>query len=133
MNDEKPHLDVKIVMHVTQKRKNTSTYIYRYLLECHRTEEHPASALTGLINETHFGRPNLAKIMDDRYEMMLKYCRTRVEKNGMDEIKRRKVGVFFCGAPPIGYELADRCQLLTLRGREDKSLLEYHFMMEVFS
>jgi dual oxidase len=131
-NDEKSHLDVNIVTHVTQKRKNISTHIYRYLLECHRTEKHPASALTGLINTTHFGRPNLAKIMDDHYEMMLRYCRCTIEKGGLDEIKRRKVGVFFCGAPPIGYELADRCSILNLRGREDKSLVEYYFMMEVF-
>lgn len=131
-SDSSPHLDVNIVTHVTQKRKNISTYIYRYLLECHRTDEHPASALTGLINKTHFGRPDLAGIMDEHYEMMLKYCRGRVEEKGTDEIKRRKVGVFFCGAPPIGYELADRCRILTLRGREDRSLVEYHFMMEVF-
>lgn len=44
----------------------------------------------------------------------------------------RKVGVFFCGAPPIGYELADRCKALNVRGREEENYIEYHFMMEVF-
>jgi hypothetical protein len=47
--------------------------------------------------------------------------------------KKRKVRVFFCGAPPIGYELADRCQRLTLRGWEERTFIEYHFMMEIFS
>lgn len=128
-NDANPHLDVHISTHVTQKCKNLSTYIYRYLLECHRTEENPASPLTGLLNPTHFGRPDLAKIMDEHYESMLKLFEGASEKG---DRKKRKVGVFFCGEPPIGYELADRCQLLTLRGRENKSFIEYHFMMEVF-
>merc|ERR1712225_195050 len=129
-NDPHPHLDVNIFTHVTQKRKNLSTHVFRFLLECHRTEEHPASPLTGLLNKTHFGRPDLAKIMDEHYESMLEWYK-EMGKKGI-HIKKRKVGVFFCGAPPIGYELADRCQILTRRAREDKSYIEYHFMMEVF-
>ncbi|KAK0102425.1 hypothetical protein ONS95_006045 [Cadophora gregata] len=129
-HDPHPHLDVNIFTHVTQKRKNLSTHIFRFLLECHRTEEHPASPLTGLLNKTHFGRPDLAKIMDEHYESMLEWYK-EMSKKGI-HIKKRKVGVFFCGAPPIGYELADRCQILTRRAREDKSYIEYHFMMEVF-
>jgi dual oxidase len=66
--------------------------------------------------------------MDDHYERMRKLL---VSGDGFQN-KKRKVGVFFCGNPIIGYELADRCWILTLRGREDKSLLQYHFMMEVF-
>jgi hypothetical protein len=68
--------------------------------------------------------------MSDHYESMLKLSKELGEKGWND--KARKVGVFFCGAPPIGHELADRCQVLTVRGREDKSYIEYHFMMEVF-
>jgi dual oxidase len=99
-SDDIPHLDIRLQTHVTQKRKNISTHIYRYLLELHRTDEHPESPLTGLINETHFGRPDLAEIMNDHYESMLKTIKETKEK-GM-EIKKRRVGVFFCGAPPIG-------------------------------
>jgi len=129
-SEENPHLDVRITTHVTQKRKAISTHVYRYLLELHRTNSHPVSPLTGLLNPTHFGRPDLGQIMDEYHESLLKLYKEAAEK-GRD-MGKRKVGVFFCGAPPIGYELADRCQLLTLRGREDKSLIEYHFMMEVF-
>ena len=49
----------------------------------------------------------------------------------LDE-KKRRVGVFFCGPPVIGEELAARCEELTLRGRADGSGLEYRFMIEVF-
>lgn len=55
--------------------------------------------------------------MDEHYESMLQLC-----KNS-DNIEKRKVGVFSCGAPPIGYELADHCRWLTVRGREDKSYI----------
>jgi dual oxidase len=129
-NDANPHLDIHIATHVTQKRKNLSIHVFRYLLECHRTKEHPASPLTGLLNPTHFGRPDLGQIMNDHYESILKLYKELGEKGA--DVKTRKVGVFFCGAPPIGRELADRCQVLRMRGREDKSYIEYHFMMEVF-
>jgi dual oxidase len=32
----------------------------------------------------------------------------------------------------VGYQLADACRALTARGREEKTFVEYHFMMEVF-
>jgi dual oxidase len=95
-----PHLDIRLQTYVTQKRKSISAHIYRYLLELHRTDEHPESPITGLINKTHFGRPNLAEIMDDHYESMLQAIKQGKEKRM--EIKRKRVGVFFCGAPPIG-------------------------------
>jgi hypothetical protein len=67
--------------------------------------------------------------MDEHYDSMFKlFC--GVGENG--DRKRREVEVFFCGAPPIGCELTDPCQLLTLRWREDKSYIEYYFMMEFF-
>jgi dual oxidase len=123
-----PNLNIQIRTHVTQRHRNITTHIFRYLLETHRTAEHPTSPLTGLLNPTHYGRPCLATIMENHYKSMQQlYLRT-------NDISRRsiKVGVFFCGPPVIGYELADRCRLLTLRGREYGALIEYHFMMEVF-
>lgn len=123
-----PHLDIRIQTHVTQKRKSIATHIFRCLLEQHRTPEHPASPLTGLLNATHFGRPDLARIMDEHYESM----RALLAAGKGTQRKGRKVGVFFCGAPVIGYQLADRCWRNTQRGREDGNEVEYHFMMEVF-
>jgi len=53
--------------------------------------EHPASPLTGLLNPTHFGRPDLTKIMDEHYESMLKLFKDAGEKG---DRKKRKVESF---------------------------------------
>lgn len=119
-----PHLKIQIHTHVTQRRRNICTHVFRYLLENHRTSEHPASPLTGLLNPTHFGRPCLPTIMEEHYKRMQLFSRQSGRKT--------KVGVFFCGSPALGYELAERCKLLTQRAQEDRSRIEYHFMMEVF-
>lgn len=132
-HDVAHHLDIRIATHVTQKRKNISTHVYRWLLEMHRTPEHPESPLTGLINRSLFGRPDFASILDAHYDEMLKYKAVLNERDpgrwGGEEFK---VGVFFCGTPIVGEMLADRCRLLSARGRNDSSKIEYHFMIEVF-
>jgi dual oxidase len=69
--------------------------------------------------------------MNDHYDSMVKLFGKGGRREKVDE-DERKVGVFFCGAPPIGMELADRCKMLTVRGRQDENFIEYHFMMEVF-
>ncbi|KAK1700216.1 FAD-binding domain-containing protein [Colletotrichum godetiae] len=67
------HLDIRIATHVTQKRRDIVTHVYRWLLEMHRTEEHPESPLTGLLNPTHFGRPDFDAILDRHYEDMRRF------------------------------------------------------------
>ncbi|KAL2670104.1 hypothetical protein Neosp_014985 [[Neocosmospora] mangrovei] len=137
-HEKHPHLDIRINTHVTAKRKDISTHVYRWLLEMHRTEEHPASPLTGLLNPTHFGRPDFEKILDEHYEEMLKFqASKRMQERektseGGEEDEELKVGVFYCGAPVVGEILADKCRELSTRGRHDGSKLEYHFMIEVF-
>ncbi|KFY58056.1 hypothetical protein V497_05107 [Pseudogymnoascus sp. VKM F-4516 (FW-969)] len=81
-----PQVDIQITTHVTQKRKNISTHVFRFLLEIHRTEEHPESRLTGLLNPTNFGRPDLALVMDDHYERMRKLL---VSGDGFQNKKRK--------------------------------------------
>jgi hypothetical protein len=128
-----PHLDIRIQTHVSQKRNDIATHVYRWLLEFHRTDEHPQSPLTGLINPTHFGRPDFVAILDAHYEDMLRYRRQHgFDQNGDGKNDRFKVGVFFCGAPMVGEIIADRCRALTARGRADGTRIEYYFMMEVF-
>lgn len=126
-----PHLDIRIQTYVTQRRKKITTHVYRWLLEMHRTEEHPESPLTGLINPTHFGRPDFIEALDLHYEEMRK-VKASMSKKELDARERLKVGVFFCGAPVIGEILADRCAELCARGRQDESKIEYHFVTEVF-
>ena len=120
-----PNLDIRIHNYVTKKRKNSTTHVFRFLLEKHRTQAHPYSWLTGLVAPTHFGRPDFPKIMSKHYDEMQ-------ELFAKDKKRKRKVGVFFCGAPIIGEQLADLCHEMTLRGREDGSEVEYHFTIEVF-
>ena len=133
-----PHLDIRINTHVTAKHKKISTHVYRWLLEMHRTDEHPASPLTGLLNPTHFGRPDFDQILDEHYEEMLKFRASKrpdrrdKEDENFEEDEELKVGVFYCGAPVVGEILADKCRELTLRAWKDGSKLEYHFMIEVF-
>ncbi|KAG9750857.1 hypothetical protein KCU73_g6475, partial [Aureobasidium melanogenum] len=64
------NIDFRITTYVTQKRKSFSTHIFRWLLEKYRTPEHPESLDTGLINATHFGRPDMKTIMNKHYEDM---------------------------------------------------------------
>ena len=135
MNDNlpHPHLDIRIQTHVTQKRKEITTHVYRWLLELHRTEGHPASPITGLINSTHFGRPDFVRILDMHYDDMLRYrAQYGFDRDNDGDNDRFKVGVFFCGTPIVGEMIADRCRLLTARGRADGTRIEYYFMMEVF-
>ncbi|KPI43137.1 uncharacterized protein AB675_2122 [Cyphellophora attinorum] len=120
-----PNLDIRMHNHVSKKRKDITTHVYRFLLEKHRTPAHPYSPLTGLIAPTHFGRPDFPKIFAEHYEQMSKLF-------ARDKQRKRRVGVFFCGAPIIGHQLADLCHEMTLRGREDGSEIEYFFQIEVF-
>lgn len=137
-NSDQSHLDIRINTHVTAKRKGIVTHVYRWLLEMHRTEEHPASPLTGLLNPTHFGRPDFDRILDEHYAEMLELKASKREAEdgeegqGGSEDGTMKVGVFYCGAPIVGEILADKCSELTTRGRHDGSKLQYHFMIEVF-
>lgn len=155
-----PHLDIRINTHVTAKRSSIITHVYRWLLEMHRTDEHPESPLTGLLNPTHFGRPDFDLILDEHYEEIRQFRlskrRQRIEARraaeaagepqsssssssssdeehpDYEEDEELKVGIFYCGAPVIGEILADKCRELTTRGRHDRTKIEYHFMMEVF-
>ncbi|ETS74665.1 hypothetical protein PFICI_13149 [Pestalotiopsis fici W106-1] len=131
-HDPDCHLHINMTTHVTQKRKNIATHVFRWLLEMHRTKEHPESPLTGLMNPTHYGRPDFVQILESHYEDMKKFKYTDREKAGVGLEDRLKVGVFFCGTPVIGEILADRCRMLSARGRADGTKIEYYFMMEVF-
>ena len=130
------NLDIRIQTYVTQKRKEISTHVFRWLIEKYRTPTHPQSYLTGLLNPTHFGRPELGSIMEEHYEDMCKVLAERAKEGekwvGKGKVDEVKVGIFFCGPPVIGVQLADRCRALTARGRAEGRKVEYHFMMEVF-
>ncbi|VUC27299.1 unnamed protein product [Clonostachys rosea] len=138
-NERRRHLEIRLNTHVTAKSKSVVTHVYRWLLEMHRTKEHPVSPLTGLLNPTHFGRPDFDRILDEHYEEMREHqLRMRKKESesssgpGEEVGKELRVGIFYCGAPVVGEILADKCHELTTRGRHDGSKIEYHFMIEVF-
>lgn len=127
-----PDLDIRVNTYVTQKRKQISQHVFRWLLEKHRTPEFPQSPITGLVNPTHFGRPDIRGIMERHYDDMSKVlAEGLVDKNqgGNDGVK---VGVFFCGPPVIGQQIADQCSMLSARARNEGRKIEYRFMIEVF-
>jgi len=132
-NHTTPNLDINIHTHITSKQNEITTHIYRWLLEIHRTEENPKSPLTGLVNGSHFGRPDLVRILESHYEDVKADIRERGKEGlKLDRRGRVEVGVFFCGAPVIGEVLADRCRILSARGLEDGLGIRYRFMTEVF-
>ena len=77
------NLELNINTHITAKRKNISTHVFRYLLDSYRTEAAPYSALTGLKQPSHFGRPDFDDILERHFE--------DVVQAGITE---KKIGVF---------------------------------------
>lgn len=77
------NLELNINTHITAKRKNISTHVFRYLLDSYRTEAAPYSALTGLKQPSHFGRPDFDDILERHFQDMV--------DTGVHD---RKIGVF---------------------------------------
>lgn len=80
---EQGKLDLNINTHITAKREDISVYIFRYILDGYRTRSAPYSALTGLKQRSHFGRPDFERILEKHYEDLVE-----------DGVKEKKVGVF---------------------------------------
>ncbi|KAI5364869.1 Putative EF-hand domain, ferric reductase, NAD binding domain, riboflavin synthase-like beta-barrel [Septoria linicola] len=118
---EQNKLDLNINTHITAKRKNISTHVFRYILDGYRTEAAPYSALTGLKQRSHFGRPDFNKILEKHFQDLVD-----------DGMKEKKVGVFYCGAPVVGEILSDQCHQLTAKARHMGLKIRYDFLMEVF-
>ncbi|KXS98697.1 hypothetical protein AC578_1255 [Pseudocercospora eumusae] len=114
-------LDLNINTHITAKRKNISTHVFRYILDGYRTAAAPYSALTGLKQRSHFGRPDFDHILEKHFQDLVD-----------DGVREKKVGVFYCGTPVVGEILADRCHELTAKTRDMGLRIRYDFLMEVF-
>lgn len=119
-------LDLNLQPHITMKRENISTHVFRYLLDAYRTPTTPVSALTGLKSRSSFGRPDFQVILERFHEDV----RKEIEAGELGP--GEKIGVFFCGAPVIGATLSDICHELTIRGRHDGSKIRWDFRIEVF-
>ncbi|GAB7365695.1 hypothetical protein MBLNU230_g7034t1 [Neophaeotheca triangularis] len=129
-------LELNINTHITAKRKNISTHIFRYLLDSYRTPDSPYSALTGLKAPSHFGRPDFDAILETHYEEIIAAAERTGEglRDDTDsEIAgERRVGVFYCGPAVVGEILSDKCHMLTARARHEGRRVRYDFLIEVF-
>jgi dual oxidase len=102
------------------------------LLERHPTDEYLQSPITGLVNPTHFGRPDIRVIMEAHYEDICKVLAERLSEEDGEKDDEVKVGVFFCGPPVIGQQIANQYSILSARARNENRYLKYRFMVEVF-
>lgn len=87
---EQSKLDLNIHTHITAKRKNISTHVFRYILDGYRTKAAPYSALTGLKQRSHFGRPDFEKILNEHFQNLVE-----------DGLTEKKVGVFVSFLSPL--------------------------------
>ncbi|KAK3112393.1 hypothetical protein LTR53_011389 [Teratosphaeriaceae sp. CCFEE 6253] len=114
-------LALNIHTRITAKRKDLATHVFRYLLDSYRTPAAPYSALTGLNQPSHFGRPDFDAILERHFLDLVEAGR-----------REEKVGVFYCGAPVVGEVLSDSCHRLTSKARDMGLRIRYDFLMEVF-
>lgn len=117
---KRQNFTLNIRAHITAKRTNLTTYVFRYLLEGYRTRDFPYSALTGLRIKSEFGRPDYETILGEYYEDM--------KEQGW----HGRVGVFHCGPPAVGEMLADICAQMTARAAAEKTGIRFMFHNEVF-
>ncbi|OAA41621.1 FAD-binding 8 [Cordyceps fumosorosea ARSEF 2679] len=138
---QKSPLDIRINTHITANYTCIVPYVFSWILEISRSDQHPASSLTGLLNATYFGRPDFNMILDEHYDDMRNMIASRNmldpvricdEEMGRGHDRERDVGVFYCGASEVGVLLADKCWRLTNRGQTDGNRIEYHFIVETF-
>lgn len=118
---EDTNLTLNIQAHVTSKKKDISQHIFRWLIDSYQTPCHPYSALTGLRRPAHFGRPDYERIIAEYYEDMCKQGWTG------------RVGIFFCGPPPIAEMLSDLSSEYTNRSRQEGRGMRFLLHNEVFN
>jgi dual oxidase len=70
--------------------------------------------------------------MEAHYDDMCKVLAEKMTEKDGEKDDEVKVGVFFCGPPVIGQQIADQCSILSARARSEKRELKYRFMVEVF-
>ena len=70
--------------------------------------------------------------MEDHYSDMCKVLSRRLQEKHSKKDDEINVGVFFCGPPVIGQQIADQCSQMNAKARNEGRKIEYRFMIEVF-
>lgn len=91
-----PGLDLQVHTYITSSPSSSSsaatskmsTHVFRYLLDSYRAPESPYSALTGLIQPSRFGRPDMEGILEAHFRELCEQ-RERSERVQTDERRSR--------------------------------------------
>jgi dual oxidase len=70
--------------------------------------------------------------MEEHYTDMCKVLSERMREKNSKKKEEINVGVFFCGPPVIGQQIADQCSQMNAKARNEGRKIEYRFMIEVF-
>lgn len=93
-----PGLDLQVHTYITSSPSSSSstsskmsTHVFRYLLDSYRAPESPYSALTGLIQPSRFGRPDMEGILEAHFRELCERSeqRERSERVQTDERRSR--------------------------------------------
>ena len=114
-------LDLRVNTYITAPSSSLATHVLRHQLDRYRSALQPISALTGLKNDSIFGKPNFTKVLKDFHAELVQQGWVGGE-----------VGVFFCGSPAIGTTLREACRKQAEYARADGSRIKYLFIGEVF-
>lgn len=87
-----PGLDLQVHTYITSSPSSSSstsskmsTHVFRYLLDSYRAPESPYSALTGLIQPSRFGRPDMEGILEAHFRELCE----RSERSEYSEHRER--------------------------------------------
>lgn len=87
-----PGLDLQVHTYITSppsaSSSKMSTHVFRYLLDSYRAPESPYSALTGLIQPSRFGRPDMEGILEAHFRGLCERSE-RSERVQTDERRSR--------------------------------------------
>lgn len=118
--------DVRISTYLTMRANSIAEHVFVVLtdrgisniraIQGSCSDPGMVSPLTGLKNQTKFGRPDFGQILQKNEE-------------DLPEGYTGRIGVFFCGPKYVGMELSDRCVAMTARATRKVS---WTFVGEVF-
>lgn len=89
-----PGLDLQVHTYITSPPSSASsskmsTHVFRYLLDSYRAPESPYSALTGLIQPSRFGRPDMEGILEAHFRELCERSEQREQRERSERSRSR--------------------------------------------
>lgn len=94
-----PGLDLQVHTYITSSPSSSashsasskmSTHVFRYLLDSYRAPESPYSALTGLIQPSRFGRPDMEGILEAHFRELCERSEQREQREHRERSERSR-------------------------------------------